>query len=124
MLLRSLPGPRFQVNALGLVSSHPAACLALLKRVRMFRLIDLIHNLIDVWIGTSAQRMETHFMRDHAAGILSTTNVEYLKSAQLRGSLFQNDYSPGIVSSVFTEFYVDHGEPLAALQEYKDAYGD
>lgn len=63
-----------------------------------------------------------HQVEDMA--ILFTTSVEYLKSTPLRGSLFQNDYSPGIISSIFTEFYVDHTEPLAALQEYKDKHGD
>lgn len=39
---------------------------------------------------------------------------------QLHGSLFNKDCTSGAGSSVFTEFYVDHDEPLAALQVFKE----
>ena len=38
---------------------------------------------------------------------------------ELRGSLFEDKCSSGAVSCVFTSFYVDHVEPLAALAAYK-----
>lgn len=38
---------------------------------------------------------------------------------ELRGSLFEDKVTSGAVSSVFTSFYVDHTEPLAALAKYK-----
>ena len=42
---------------------------------------------------------------------------------KLRGSLFKDVEvapEPGVISLVFTEFYVDHEEPLAALQTFKN----
>ena len=59
------------------------------------------------------------FIRNHAERILASSSVNYLKAAQLRGSLFQADCDSGAVSSVFTSFYVDHKEPLEALKQYK-----
>ena len=39
---------------------------------------------------------------------------------QLHGSLFEKDCVPsGAVSTLYTEFYVNHDEPLAALQIFK-----
>ena len=38
---------------------------------------------------------------------------------ELRGSLFEDECTTGAVSCVFTNFYVDHGEPLEALAVYK-----
>jgi len=52
----------------------------------------------------------------HAKNILTSTTVTYLKTAQLRSSLFKENPAPGVISSVFTEFYVDHEEPLEALK--------
>ena len=37
----------------------------------------------------------------------------------MRGSLFRENCDSGAVSSVFTGFYVDHAEPLKALEQYK-----
>lgn len=48
-----------------------------------------------------------------------TSPVEYVKSMDLRGSLFEDMCSSGAVSSVFTSFYVDHTEPLTTLAKYK-----
>ena len=59
------------------------------------------------------------FIRDNAAKILATSDVSYLKSTQLRGLIFKADCNMGAVSSVFTEFYVDHDEPLEALDKFK-----
>ena len=50
--------------------------------------------------------------------MLSST-IDYLKTAQLRGELFQENSDTGAVSSIFTEFYVDHAEPLEALDKFK-----
>lgn len=45
--------------------------------------------------------------------------VKYLRDAELRGSLFEENCTPGAISLVFTNFYVDHAEPLSALSIYK-----
>ena len=59
------------------------------------------------------------FICDNAAKIVAPSNVSYLNSAQLCGSIFQVDCSTGAVSSVFTEIYVDHKEPLEVLDDFK-----
>jgi GNAT superfamily N-acetyltransferase len=46
-LLRLLPGPDFKVSAFGLASSHPAACLALLKATSTFFAALLSYPLIE-----------------------------------------------------------------------------
>ncbi|KAG2034199.1 hypothetical protein BDR03DRAFT_965754 [Suillus americanus] len=91
-----------RINIIGLVSSHPAACNALAKYVAA--------NLKDV---------DLDFIRGHAKGILEASPISYLKAAQPKGMLFQENCNNGVVSSVFTEFYVDHAEPLAVLGQYK-----
>ena len=63
--------------------------------------------------------VDMNFIRDNAAKILAASDVSYLKSVQLRGSIFEADCNTGAVSSVFTEFYVDHDEPLEALDKFK-----
>ena len=54
------------------------------------------------------------FICDNAVKILATSNVSYLDSTQLCGSIFQVDCNTGAVSSVFTEFSIDHEELLEA----------
>lgn len=44
--------------------------------------------------------------------------VKYLRDAKLCGSLFEENCTSGAISSVFTDFYVDHAEPLEALSLY------
>ena len=45
--------------------------------------------------------------------------IKYLQDAKLCGSLFEENCTSGAISSVFTNFYVDHAEPLQALSVYK-----
>jgi len=55
--------------------------------------------------------------------LLRTTPIEYLRSAQLRGSLFEDDaIDPSAISSAFTQYYVNHDEPLEVLQEYRSIW--
>ncbi|KAJ7687689.1 hypothetical protein B0H17DRAFT_1012938 [Mycena rosella] len=102
-LLQLLPGPDFKCGAFGLATSHPAACLALFKRTCTFR--------------TS---LDLDFIKTHAQKIINTTNISYLKDVQLRGSLLQDAAEAGVVSFVFTAFYVDYEEPLQALKSWED----
>ncbi|KIJ09193.1 hypothetical protein PAXINDRAFT_17716 [Paxillus involutus ATCC 200175] len=89
--------------AFGLVSSHPAACKALAKLTR-----------------TDLSAIDVEFIQQRAKHILESTPIEYLKSAELHGSLFEHKPADAsVVSSVFTQFYVDHDEPLQALKEYE-----
>ena len=57
------------------------------------------------------------FIHDNAKKILAASDISYLKAVHLHGSLFQEveEVAPGTISSVFTEFYVNHEEPLEVL---------
>ncbi|PPR02683.1 hypothetical protein CVT24_002105 [Panaeolus cyanescens] len=90
------------INAIGLVSSHPAACAAIAKLIR-----QNIHTV------------DLDFCRQYASAIISSSPVPYVREMQLRGLLFQENHDQGACSSVFTNFFVDHTEPLAALHEYR-----
>ena len=41
--------------------------------------------------------------------------VEYVRTAELRGKLFDPNNTSGALASVSTNFFVDHAEPLEAL---------
>ncbi|KAG6377942.1 hypothetical protein JVT61DRAFT_14735 [Boletus reticuloceps] len=94
--------PFLGIMAIGLVSSHPAACHALAK-----------------YASTAIQSIDTLFYRDIVDSILKASPVKYLRDAKLRGSLFEENCTSGAVSSVYTNFYVDHAEPLDALSVYQ-----
>jgi hypothetical protein len=110
------------VTIVGLASSHPAACNALTNCAReclfiQFKLpTSLTHHLVQ---DVKIDGIDTKFICDNAKKILEASPVGYLKSAKLRGSLFQDDHNSGVISSVDTQFYVDHKEPLEALEVYK-----
>ena len=70
-------------------------------------------------LGVSVESIDTDFIVKNATKILHTTPIDYLKDVKLAGSLFDDSCTNGAVSCVFTEFYVDHAEPLAALEVFK-----
>ncbi|MCJ1231557.1 hypothetical protein MMC12_008234 [Toensbergia leucococca] len=82
----------------GLMSSHPAACLAAAKAS-----------------GSSINTVRLDFIKEHAEEIMKASPVRYVKEAKLRGRLFYPEDVSGLVSSVDTGFWVDHTEPLEAL---------
>ncbi|KAI0772381.1 hypothetical protein BD413DRAFT_474132 [Trametes elegans] len=86
------------VTAMGIVSSHPAACNALCKLLN--------GNTRDVNLA---------YIRKHASAVLKCSTVQYLKEAQLRGAFLGEE---GSLFSAFTAFFVDHHEPLQVLQTY------
>ncbi|KAF5376482.1 hypothetical protein D9615_008640 [Tricholomella constricta] len=94
------------VTAVGLVSSHPVACQALAK-----------------YACVNVAKVDLDFIRLEAKNILKDATVEYLKSAVLKGSIFEEGPEPGVVSTVFTQFYVDHAEPIAALEGFRKNHG-
>ena len=59
--------------------------------------------------------MAVGFIRDNAEAIMKASPIHYIKDATLRGSLFDREDASGAVSSVYTNFFVDHTEPLEAL---------
>lgn len=78
--------------------------------------------MIHTYIRSSAfniHHIDLTFCKQNAKLILEASPVEYVKSMELRGALFQDECATGAISSVFTNFYVDHDEPLQALATYK-----
>lgn len=100
----------------GLMSSHPAACLAAAKafgsqRHTTLQCCDLDADNLIGGISTVA----VSFIRDNAEAIMKGSPISYVKDAELRGSLFDYEDTGGAVSSVDTKFFVDHTEALEAL---------
>jgi hypothetical protein len=58
-------------------------------------------------------------MAAHTRNILLSSPVSYLHTAKVSGSLFDPEDTTGALASVFTKFYVDHEEPLAAKAEFE-----
>jgi hypothetical protein len=50
---------------------------------------------------------------------MKASPIPYIKNAKLSGTLFDSDDSTGLVSGVNTGFFVDHEEPLEALELVK-----
>ena len=67
------------------------------------------------------ENIDLSFCRKNAKLIFEASPVDYVRAMQPRGTLFEKDCTSGSISSVDTEFYVDHDEPLAALQTFKAA---
>ena len=104
----------------GIMSSHPAACLAAAKAFGSKRLTTLSYCNFDIYIfigGINAVTLD--FIRDNADAIMKVSPVEYVRHAKLRGSLFDPQDISGAISSVDTEFFVDHTEPLEALERVR-----
>lgn len=57
-----------------------------------------------------------NFAKEHAEAIMKVSPVRYVANAKLCGTLFNNNDTSGMISGVDTGFYVDHEEPLEALQ--------
>ncbi|KAF3063906.1 hypothetical protein GL218_02569 [Daldinia childiae] len=86
----------------GIASSHPAACLAAAKA-----------------FGTTIERVSLNFIAKNAASIMEASPISYIRDSALRGSLFDNKDSTGLVSGVDTKFFVDHDEPLEVLNKVR-----
>jgi len=87
----------------GLMTSHPAACLAAAKA-----------------FGTFINTVQLDFIKEHAEEITKASPIRYVRDAKLRGSLFNPVDASGLVSSVDTGFWIDHTEPLKALEWTRD----
>ncbi|KAK3687398.1 hypothetical protein B0T22DRAFT_534810 [Podospora appendiculata] len=100
-LLEKLRDPDDEI--FGIMSSHPAACIALSKACAGFEL---------------QQFMPLEFAREHAAAVMAASPITYVKDAEPRGLLFTapSGGADGLVSAVNSNFFVDHDEPLAALE--------
>jgi hypothetical protein len=68
----------------------------------------------DISIG-GINTVAVGFIRDNAEAVMKVSPISYVKDAELRGSLFDPEDKSGVISSVYTKFFVDHTEPLEAL---------
>jgi hypothetical protein len=121
-LLQTLKAhPLFQsVTIVGLVSSHPAACNALAKYAGTFYLYLVGYDITNMhWQDVDVYDVDLNFIHDIAADVLASSPIDYLRDVQLSGRLFVEGDSRGAVSCVFTKFYVEHREPLEALEKFK-----
>ncbi|KAH8743623.1 hypothetical protein F5883DRAFT_592349 [Diaporthe sp. PMI_573] len=91
-------------DILGIMSSHPAACKALVKSVGELRFAEL----------------PLDFAAAHAVGVMSASPVSYIKDAKVCGRLFEAQDTSGMICGVNSNFYVDHAEPLEALSEFQE----
>jgi hypothetical protein len=50
---------------------------------------------------------------------MSTSPIPYVQAAKPQGTLFGEENPSGLISVVDTSFFVDHDEPLRALEAIK-----
>lgn len=108
------------VTIIGVTSTHPATCNAVASLAgKLVELVLRSDKLKDTLrIGTPIGEVDLEFMREHGPSILSVSPVRYVQSAKQRGALFQDCPDEGVISTLDTDFPVDHGEPEAALETY------
>ncbi|TAQ84988.1 hypothetical protein B7494_g6696 [Chlorociboria aeruginascens] len=94
---------RNDIDIYGLMSSHPAACLASAKA-----------------FGDSISTIKLGFIRRYAEEVMKASPITYIKDAKLRGSVFTPGDTSGLVSSVDSGFFVDHSEPLEVLASVRE----
>ncbi|KIL61881.1 carbohydrate esterase family 1 protein [Amanita muscaria Koide BX008] len=70
--------------------------------------------------GAKIGSIDLTFCRSNAQKIVEASPIDYIQKMQLRGSLFEEGCTSGAISTGYTEYYIDHEEPLAALQVFKD----
>lgn len=103
----------------GIMSSHPAACLAAAKAFGSKCIsISVINPTLN--IAGSINTVRLKFIKEHAERIMRASPIRYVQDAKLRGSLFNPEDASGLVSSVDTGFWIDHTEPLEALAWARD----
>lgn len=72
-------------------------------------------------LGISISSLDLRFAQKHTAHVLRQSNIEYLRSTKLHGSLFmtpdddEDDKEDGTVACAESNFYMDHDEALQAL---------
>ena len=106
-------------NIYGLMSSHPAACLAAAKAFGSKRHTTLQYcdfNFDNYTLTGGINAVAVDFIRNNADAIMRVSPIDYVKNAELRGNLFDPQDISGAISSVYTKFFVDHTEPLDALE--------
>lgn len=86
-------------RVMGILSSHPYAIMAFLRVS-----------------GHKPEQVDLQMTRDHGHAIMKSCPAPYVHNATLRGGLFEENAPPGVISCANTSFFVDHAEPVHALQ--------
>jgi predicted GNAT family acetyltransferase len=102
---KMLDSLRDNEEAVGILSSHPFAVLAVL---RVFG-----HGSEDV-------ESDLEMTKENAREIMGFCPVGYVQEAKLREEGEDVKVKDGVISCADTGFWVDHQEPLAALKTLKD----
>jgi hypothetical protein len=84
----------------GILSSHPAAILAALR----------------AW-DNGIENVNLETVKGHGSAIMASSPVEYVRNAQLVSR--DSDNGGTVCCCASTDFWVDHAEPLAVLEEVK-----
>ena len=121
-LMRSL---RLETDDMyGIMSSHPAACLAAAKSLGSK--CSLFYDTVSFTISDSAvgtiEKVSLDFIKANADAVMRASPIPYIRDANLSGTLFDSRDSSGLVSGVNTAFFVDHEEPLEALKMVKEVW--
>lgn len=83
-----------------------------------------------VSIGANPLHLDLKFTQSEIRAVLDTTPIEYIKSAEPRGSLFEGGVGSGEdtaerpVCTLFTSFFVDRTEPTETLARWKAGLGN
>lgn len=102
----------------GIMSSHPAACLAAAKAFGSKHITSVVNPTLNILGSINTVRLD--YIKEHAEEMMKASPIPYVKNARLCGSLFNPDDASGLVSSVDTGFWVDHSGPLEALAWARD----
>lgn len=68
----------------------------------------------------SIDKVRLDFIKEHAKDVMHVSPIRYVKEAKLCGRLFHPEDATGVVSSVDTDFWIDHTEPLEVLARTRD----
>jgi len=90
-------------HSFGILSSHPATISAALRA-----------------FGHGIEKVDLSGIKELVPGIMKSSPVPYVKMARPTGSLFDQGDQTGAVCCADTAFWVDHAEPLAALNAIKE----
>ncbi|CAD0108352.1 unnamed protein product [Aureobasidium uvarum] len=86
-------------DGFGILTSHPFAISAALRA-----------------LGDGLDQTKLCTISDRIRDIMASCPVNYVRTAELRGSLFDSDVDDGTVFCADTKFFVDHAEPDTALK--------
>lgn len=78
----------------GLMTSHPAACLAAAKAFGSKRIFVFVVNLM-LNVTGSINTVRLNFIKELAEEIMTASPIRYVKEAKLRGTLFNPEDSSG-----------------------------